>query len=650
MDGDLTFGVAIKSTGDGSVVADAKSATSELENMKKATDELAASQVKMASQSRASEDDIMRYYTGLSVAEDNAKAKAWALANGYQEAGGQMVKATEAAADGMGKLSIGTHRAYQEMVVLAREAARGNFSRMASSGSILLSQLTPLGLGIAGVTALVAAGAYAYEKMTNAVDAETAAAQENDKQFQALSASLRDQNVLLERRIQLAAGGQVASVTGLSNEEVNKMFELEQTITRIKGDMADGVKIGHDGFYLSEELAQNQKKLNELLDEANGKQEKNNQLKAQSQGKNLGADAEKELGKTYADAQRLDAQMVGSHQSAFDKTIAAWISMKQKMEAVGIYYGQLREEHEAAYTAFVNAENLKRNTAAEAAAKKKSDAEAQHQAAAINSEKKYFAEIQAAADAASMSAGGKEKLRYDRELITLNAQHKKTADAVKNDHAAALAEEAAYQIALGNLKKTYALQTYAEDITVHEMALAFTQGNQREEIESTLNYLTKLSAMGASHHRGMFELNKRASEATAIMNAYEGISGVLKEFPGPVGWGMAVAQAALGFAQVDAIESTQFGGGAANSGGGGIPSLAPSPGVPVTPASPKLAAVSSTPAAPVQAPQQLNITVIGAKANPDKAVLSFNALVDIVNGINQVGARGYKINAHVIAG
>lgn len=50
-----------------------------------------------------------------------------------------------------------------------------------------------------------------------------------------------------------------------------------------------------------------------------------------------------------------------------------------------------------------------------------------------------------------------------------------------------------------------------------------------------------------------------------------------------------------------------------------------------------------------QAPQQLNITVIGAKDNPDKAVLSFNALVDIVNGINKVGQNGHRINASVIA-
>jgi len=639
-DGDLTFGVAIKSTGDGSVTADAKAATTELERMKQATDDLAAASVKQASQSRASENDIMRYYTGLSVAEDNAKAKAWALANGYQEVGGVMVKAAEEAEAGMNKTAFATHRAYTEMVVLAREASRGNFSRMAGSATILAQGLSPLALGIAGVTAALALGAYAWEKMTNEVDAETAAAQENEKQINAISMKLEDQIVLLKQRTALSAQG----ITGASDEEVKKIFQLEQTITRIKGDMADGVKIGRDGFYLSEDLIKAQTELNRLKDDENTKQALTNQLKADGHGKNLYADQEKALDKTYADAQRLDAQMVESHQSAFDKTIDAWIAMKQKMEASGIYYGQLRKEHEEAYTAFVNAENLKRNSAAEAAAAKKEATEAKHQASAINSEKRFFAEIQAMADDAALSSQGKQKLRYDRELITLNAQHKKTADAVKNDHTAKLAEEEAYLIALGNLKRTYALQNYEEDASVHAMALAFTQGNQKEEIKSTLTYLTTLSALGASHHRAMFELNKRASEATAIVNAYEGISGVLKEFPGPVGWGMAAAQAALGFAQVDAIESTQFGGGAASSGGGGIPSMSTSSGLPVSGPSMSTNSVYATPASQVPAPTQtINLTIAGALNNPAVAQ-NYDWFVNTVLPL----AKNAKDNGHLV--
>lgn len=638
-DGDLTFGVAIKSTGDGSVTADAKAATTELENMKKATDDLAAASAKQASQSRASENDIMRYYTGLSVAEDNAKAKAWALANGYQEVGGVMVKAAEEAEAGMNKTAFATHRAYTEMVVLAREASRGNFSRMAGSATILAQGLSPLALGIAGVTAALALGAYAWEKMTNDVDAETEAAKESEKQFDAVSLKLREQNVLLQQRVTLAAQG----ITSTTPEETKQIFEQEQIIARMKGDIADGVKIGRDGFYLTEDLAREQQKLNGLLEQNNDNQKLNNQLKQDGHGKNLHADQEKALDKTYADAQRLDAQMVESHQSAFDKTIDAWIAMKQKMEAQGIYYGKMREEHEAAYTVFVNAENLKRNAAAAAAAKKKSDAEAQHQASAINSEKNFFARIQAMADAADQFSGSKKNLQYNKELIALNAQHKKTADAVKNDHAASLAEQERYLIAVGNLKQAYAIQTFTVDTSITAMISAFNANNRVAEIESTLGYFQQLSSLGASHHRAMFEINKRASEASAIVNTYEAATAALKlgPFLGPA---MAAAITAMGIAKVDAIESTQFGGGAASSGGGGVPSMSTSPGLPVS--GPSLSTNSSyaTPASHVPAPTQtINLTIAGALNNPAVAQ-NYDWFVNTVLPL----AKNAKDNGHLV--
>lgn len=50
MSNDLTFGVKIESTGDGSLVADAKAAHEELNGLQKATDEMATSAAKMASQ------------------------------------------------------------------------------------------------------------------------------------------------------------------------------------------------------------------------------------------------------------------------------------------------------------------------------------------------------------------------------------------------------------------------------------------------------------------------------------------------------------------------------------------------------------------------------------------------------------------------
>jgi len=623
-DGDLTFGVAIKSTGDGSVTADAKAATTELERMKQATDDLAAASVKQASQSRASENDIMRYYTGLSVAEDNAKAKAWALANGYQEVGGVMVKAAEEAEVGMNKTAFATHRAYTEMVVLAREASRGNFSRMAGSATILAQGLSPLALGIAGVTAALALGAYAWEKMTNEVDAETAAAQENEKQINAISMKLEDQIVLLKQRTELSAQG----ITGASDEEVKKIFQLEQTITRIKGDMADGVKIGRDGFYLSEDLVKAQTELNRLKDDENTKQALTNQLKADGHGKNLYADQEKALDKTYADAQRLDAQMVESHQSAFDKTIDAWIAMKQKMEAAGIYYGQLRKEHEEAYTAFVNAENLKRNSAAEAAAAKKEATEAKHQAIELINEKKHLALVDAARQNSDKTWTAKENLRFETEIINFQARY---ALAIQQ-HALSLAEEEAFEDQRDAIISAHLARQQAEGKAAFAQQLA-TSGTQ---------------------FRLMFEINKEYQTGQAVMAGWKAVQDAYawgSTWGGPVG-GAAMAAVALAAtaANVKAIQSAQFGGGTgasgAGGGGGGAAVTTPSP---LAPASPQISSTAPVAASPVLPPTQINLTIAGA-SNPNNPQFTYDQIVNgLVPLLNQAGANGVKINVNATA-
>ena len=79
---------------------------------------------------------------------------------------------------GLASYSLGTHRAATETVVLVREAARGNFSRMTSSGSILLQALTPLGLSLLAVagaigTVVLAAlkGEEEFSKINNAIKA-----------------------------------------------------------------------------------------------------------------------------------------------------------------------------------------------------------------------------------------------------------------------------------------------------------------------------------------------------------------------------------------------------------------------------------------------------------------------------------------------
>jgi len=642
-EGDLTFGVAIKSTGDGSVVSDAKAATTELENMKRATDDLAAASAKQASQSQATENDIMRYYTGLSVAEDNAKAKAWALANGYQEVGGVMVKAAEDAEAGMNKTAFATHRAYTEMVVLAREASRGNFSRMAGSATILAQGLSPLALGIAGVTAALALGAYAWEKMTSDVDAETEAAKENEKQINTLSMKLEDQIVLLKQRISLSGQG----ITGASDKEVQQMFSLEQIITRIKGDMADGVKIARDGSYLSEDLVKAQTELNRLKDDENQKQQLTNQLKAMNKPGSIGHSTESE--KQLAAAKRFDDQLLEVDKDSFTKRIDEWVKYENIIEAQ-VKNGdagalEAKKQHAAALDALTLGEYNKETAINEAAAKKK----AAQLASQLGSENAYFARLHAMAENSDKDALTRENLRYNRELITLNAQHAKIAAAVKNDHAKALAEDAAFQQAKLDLASYHAAQTLGlKNVSGGQVADA--EGHWHAlSLKSSEVFFGMAKGLMNSHSHAMFEIGKASAISETVIatyssatKAYQAMAGI--PIIGPeLGAIAAAAAIASGMAQVSAIRGTSFGGGASGGGsyGGANSSTNGGNATPNYPVSSATApAAAPAPATPIQT---INLTIAGALNNPAVAQ-NYDWFVNTVLPL----AKNAKDNGHLV--
>jgi hypothetical protein len=101
------------------------------------------------------------------------------------------------------------------------------------------------------------------------------------------------------------------------------------------------------------------------------------------------------------------------------------------------------------------------------------------------------------------------------------------------------------------------------------------------DVQGALGTFTAITAGLASHNKKMFELNKAAGITQAIISAYVGISKTLETYPFPLSAVMAAAQAAIAFAQVQAISSQSFGGGAA------APSLAGSTAAPaVTPVQP----------------------------------------------------------------
>lgn len=168
MSDDLTFGVRID--GGGSLTKEAKAAREELDALKKSTDNLAdASKTNWAEVQRSANARAAAWKEG-NAAADAAADKAWALANGYKEVGGQIVKAGGDAAKGMEETVFATARAQQAMVSLGREAMTGNVSRMPATLATIAQGLEPVGWAVAGVTAALAAGVYAWWEWETAAE------------------------------------------------------------------------------------------------------------------------------------------------------------------------------------------------------------------------------------------------------------------------------------------------------------------------------------------------------------------------------------------------------------------------------------------------------------------------------------------------
>lgn len=602
---ELIFGVALKNTGDDSVPSVFRSARDDMEALKKSTEELAAASSKTAGGWDTDFAAMQKRLNEFAIAEDNARDKAWALANGYHDVGGTMVKASVEVAEGMDKTAFATNRAMQEMVVLGREIATGNFTRMPGTLSIIAQGLGPVGWAVAGVTALVAAGGYAWYEWG---DTAHKALEQASDDLAAAEKAAKDSKHITQME-QLA-------------DYYKKISEAETAIAEltIKKNQADAGENRAAAWKDLDAIKAWQQAITNLKRDAVDLQATLEKASA-ADAKRANAPAEKIL----SDAKRFDDAALESHKDGLGKWADAWQQTEDLLTKLGAAGAARREAHEHTATVYMQAELDKRNAATVAADKKKADAEAAHMATQMAGENLYFAQVAAATAKSDNSAKAAEEKRFRDET----AAWQKRYEQAQNDHALSLAEEEAFQNAIFSLT------------SAHNAAM--TQLNKQQA-------LADLQTLGEKS-RVFFEITKLAAVADIVMSGgkrAEASAAWAAAWGGPIAAGIAEALSWAATAiNVAKVESTQFGGSANVSSSGGVPSFsAPSttPSIPVSMQSPPPPS-----AVAAQTVQQLNFTIIGAKDNPDKALVSYNGFVDIINGINKAGANGHRINATVIA-
>lgn len=110
--------------------------------------------------------------------------------------------------------------------------------------------------------------------------------------------------------------------------------------------------------------------------------------------------------------------------------------------------------------------------------------------------------------------------------------------------------------------------------------LDFSNQSMQDQATNVFGELAGITAGVAQHNRALFNINKVAGIANAIISMHTGVTKSLAAYPMPLAGIMAAVHAAAGLAQVAAIKSTSFQGG----GSGAAPSNATAVPTPTTPA------------------------------------------------------------------
>lgn len=98
----------------------------------------------------------------------------------------------------------------------------------------------------------------------------------------------------------------------------------------------------------------------------------------------------------------------------------------------------------------------------------------------------------------------------------------------------------------------------------------FAAMSLKRQAATVFGEMAGITAGVAQHNKALFEINKTAGIANAVIGAHEGASRTLAKYPWPLGPALAALHYAAGAARVQAIRSTSFQGG----GGGTTPSAA----------------------------------------------------------------------------
>lgn len=160
----------------------------------------------------------------------------------------------------------------------------------------------------------------------------------------------------------------------------------------------------------------------------------------------------------------------------------------------------------------------------------------------------------------------------------------------------------------------------------------FMQMSARQQTQTVLQEMLAMTNGVATQNRALFEINKVAGIANAVVNTYEGVSRTMAKYPYPFNLPMAALHLASGLAQVAAIKNAQFGTSTS------APSIGGGAAVPVTNVGSSVPFAESTPVPQAFQPRsQVNLTLQGSQFSYQQVA------EEIIPLINEAAGNGADI-------
>lgn len=248
------------------------------------------------------------------------------------------------------------------------------------------------------------------------------------------------------------------------------------------------------------------------------------------------------------------ADMVVDSQKELDKLADATPFSAMAKQWVEDARKASREAAEAAVE-----EQRKQRTRANAVAAEGLDAEAQKRQEAAQKE---MDRRRAVAETNLANLRGFLRSELEEEAFAHQIRLKQLDEA----HALMLISDADFRATRKSLEKEFNQELSDDEKQWAKDLEKFTASSWQKKVGIVVGALGQMAGQLDSSNRTMFNIQKTAAIASAIVSTYQGAAKALAVYPPPLSFAMAGAQVAAGLAQVAAIKSQTFGGG---GGGGG---------------------------------------------------------------------------------